>query len=285
MTVEKGPQRLKCERHGAIAGWECTACHQPLCPDCATTKVIPPTSITACTLCGEFAEPLLQKKGTGASFTERLALMVKHGSTFSDDGDLDSYEPILKDTKPRGVMPEKERTLPKHLPSAIELEPEQPKVASPAPRADRFAAIEANPNAAKPTDVAPLDVSLLPSHEEQSAADIRKAIQAHKTDQAVDGFRATGLLSADKLTFHELVWLGQAAASLIDYESAELAFRKASERKAPPEQLGRARVMLARLLAERLNRKPEAKALLERVVAEQPGTPAAAWATEWLSAA
>ncbi|MFZ5444184.1 MAG: hypothetical protein ACOZQL_29580 [Myxococcota bacterium] len=43
--------------------------------------------------------------------------------------------------------------------------------------------------------------------------------------------------------------------------------------------------MLARLLAERLGRQPEAKVLMERVVADAAGTPAAEFAREWLAKA
>ena len=105
---------------------------------------------------------------------------------------------------------------------------------------------------------------------------------AGKADLALDGFRSTGLSAAGQLSFEELMWLGQTAASYIDYESAELAFGRAAERTAPAEALGRARVMLARLLAERLNRKDDAAVWMRRIVAEHPGTAAATYAQEWL---
>jgi len=210
-----------------------------------------------------------------------LVLML-HGPVFGWGDERDSYEPILKDVEPRGAVPEK-RTLPKHLPGAIELEPEvrPPPPMHPAERSDRFLALEVNPHAAPP-DAATFDVALLPSHGEQSAVEIRKSIKAGRADAALDGFRATGLSASEALTFEELVWLGQIAAQHIDYESAELAFSKASVRKAPPEALGRVRVMLARLLAERLNRKDDAAGWMKRIVEEHAGTPAATYADEWL---
>jgi hypothetical protein len=211
-----------------------------------------------------------------------LVLML-HGPVFGWGEENELYEPVLGDTQPRGELPKRESTLPRHLPSAIELEPEAPPSwQGAAPVHDRFAAIELDPNSEAPPEVAPLDVALLPTFSEQSAQTIRQAIQSGKADVALDGFRSTGLSSAEQLSFDELMWLGQTAASHIDYESAELAFRKAAERKEAPESLGRARVMLARLLAERLNRKDDATGWMRRVLAEQPGTSAATYAEKWL---
>jgi tetratricopeptide (TPR) repeat protein len=130
--------------------------------------------------------------------------------------------------------------------------------------------------------VAPLDVSLLPSHGEQAAKEIRAAMRAGKPDVALDGFRATGLSAAPSLSFDELLWLGQTAAQHIDFESAELAFRQAVERKAPAEALSRARVMFARLLDEKLGRREDARRWMERIVAEHAGTPGATFAQQWL---
>lgn len=470
----------KCERHGAAAGWECTICHEPLCPDCSALKSIPPVTMLACARCGEMAEPLLRKKSESATLAQRLpgafafpfrgeglpawlgismflwlfsflgllgaaigwgvviaslfgltrstarggdhlelsdfqdplssialpmvrftlimfpawaggflssylrqdwlywvalavtvlwsptayigaaasanlvdmmnpfrvlgatarigkdfgvylggilavgatiflsvplAMLVNkylvvpvlggvltqmvlsfgpfvgarvaglvlmlHGPVFGWGEEFDLWEPVLGDTQPRGELPVK-RTLPRHLPSSIELE-EEPVVMEPPRAHDRFAAIELNPEADRPPDVAPLDVALLPTFSEQSAVSIREAMAQGKPDVALDGFRSTGLSAAAQLSFDELLWLGQTATSHIDYESAELAFGKAAERRAPPEALGRARVMLARLLAERLNRKDDAKSWMQRVLAEQPGTAAATYAQTWLS--
>ena len=212
-----------------------------------------------------------------------LVLML-HGPVFGWGEENDLMEPVLGETRPRGQLPVRESTLPKHLPSAIELEPEEPPAwQGAAPVNDRFAAIELDPNSEAPPEVAPLDVALLPTFSEQSALTIRQAIKSGKAEVALDGFRSTGLSSAEQLTFEELMWLGQTAASHIDYESAELAFAKAAERKEAPESLGRARVMLARLLAERLNRKGDAAKWMQRVLAEQPGTSAAMYAEKWLS--
>jgi hypothetical protein len=209
-------------------------------------------------------------------------VLMLHGPAFGWGEEVDSYEPVLPGVEPRGLPPEPTRSLPKHLPDAIELEPEPAPAPPPAQRGDRFAAIEVNPDAEAPA-AATFDVALLPSHGAQSASEIRKSIAARRTDAALDGFRATGLSAAEALSFDELLWLGQTAAQHIDYESAELAFSRAAERKAPAEALGRARVMLARLLAERMNRKADATSWMKRIVAEHAGTSAATYATEWLS--
>ena len=478
MTTPAQPQQ--CERHGAVAGWECTVCHRPLCPDCTALKVLSPVTIPSCGHCGEMAEVLLRKKGEGTSLAQRVPqawifpfqgeglpawlgismflwafsllgnlgvlmgwsvvlaslfgltrstarggdhlelsdfqdplqsimlplvrflvvmfpawggvmlaghygkpwlnwvalgitvlwsptayigaaagtslvhllnpvrvlgatarigkdfgvyllaifavgatmlaswvlaffvsrlllvpvlggvavqlilsfgplvgarvagqVLMLHGPVFGWD-EKDVWEPMLGDTQPRGELPVK-RSLPAHLPMSIELEPEAPSL-EPAQQVDRFAALEVNPNAEAPPDVAPLDVALLPSFGEQSALTIRQAMAAGKADVALDGFRSTGLTSAEQLSFEELVWLGQTASAHIDYESAELAFSKAVEREAPAETLGRARVLLARLLGERLNRKDDAVKWMNRVVTEQPGTKAAEYAQGWLAA-
>lgn len=467
----------KCAAHQALAGWECTHCHAPLCPDCAAVKVVTPVSLVACGLCGNFAEPLLRRKSEGQSLARRLPaaftfpfhgeglpaflgislwlavtalpglagvligwcatlgslfglarstarggehlelggggdlfhgviqpalrfalamapawvlgfLAVRTGASWAwwlalgltvlwfptafigaavEAGVLDmlnplrvlraavnlgadfgvylgamlgislvtlagvvagvllqalpypllptlvaqplmlygpfvgariaglvlhlyphvfgwgdsmeAFEPVLPGVEPRGALPQK-RTLPAHLPDAIELEPEAPKPSAPAP--DRFAAIELGDEA--PRGPVALDAALLPSHAEQAAAEIRKAILRGDHDGALDGFRATGLTAAEALTVDELVWVGQAASSRIDFESAELAFARAAERRGEPEVVGKARVMLGRLLVEKRGRVDEGARWMERVVAEQPGTQAAAFARQWLAA-
>lgn len=479
--MKKPDPAQRCERHGAAAGWQCTVCHQPLCPDCAAIKIVTPITMLACGRCGEMAEPLVRKKSESASLAQRLpgaflfpfrgeglpawlgvslflwlmsfggllgsvigwgvavaslfgltrstarggehlelsdyqdplssilapllrfflvmfpawggafvaafyglpwlywvaaavtvlwsptayigaaagaslvhmlnpvrvlgatarigtdfgvylagiiavgvtmlasvplALLVAkylvipvlggvstqmvlvfgpfvgarvaglvlmlHGPVFGWGEEFDLWEPVLGDVAPRGELPVRESTLPRHLPSSIELEPEPVSELQQRPAFDRFAALELNPNGDRPPEVAPMDVALLPSFSEQSALSIRAAMAAGRADVALDGFRSTGLSAAEGLSFEELVWLGQTASSHIDYESAELAFSKAALRTAPPEALGRARVMLARLLAERLNRREDATGWMRRVLEEQPGTPAATYAQTWL---
>ncbi|MFZ5444185.1 MAG: hypothetical protein ACOZQL_29585 [Myxococcota bacterium] len=421
---------LRCERHGALAGWQCTVCHQPLCPDCAALKTIPPVTLVACGHCGEHAEALVRKKAEAQPLAQRvpgafrfplhgegvavwlgmalwlyatsflggagilvgwsvaigsffgltrstarghenielsdfqdmfqglfipvalfalallpvwggllvsmwlkadwlrwvalglglvwsptayigaatnaspvhllnpmrvlgvsgrlgkdfgvyvavlvvvvvlMALSVPiswligkawapiiagvaaqmvllyaplvgariagevlklHGHVFGMD-EADIYEPILRDTQPRGSLPEKASTLPAHLPAAIELEPEAPPVITPLPATprERFAALELNPAAEPPPAVAPLDVALLPSHGERAAHDIRRAMRAGQVEVALDGLRATGLSAAPSLTFDELLWLAQHAAAHIDYESSSRSVRPSS---APP---------------------------------------------------
>ncbi|PZR12231.1 MAG: hypothetical protein DI536_15080 [Archangium gephyra] len=467
-----------CEAHGALAGWECTSCHQPLCPDCAATKVVPPISLVVCARCGELAEPLLRPRAESQTFVSRIpsafifplkgegpavwlglamvlwllhfagglgtflawciligslfglvrstarggdgielsdfsspldgvlvpvarfgvamlpawggailvgslgqpalwwvvlavvvawtptsliaaasganlvdllnpvrvlgasarigkdfgvyvvaligalllwvvllavgamvnalpipfitsaiasllavypALVVArlagtvmhvHGTIFGMEA-LQVHDPVLGDTQPRGQPPVKERTLPRHLPNAIELEPSPEPVM---PQAySRFEAVESAKDAPLPQS-APLDVALLPSHGEQSATSIRAAMRAGNADAALDGFRATGLMSAEHLSVDELLWLGQTAGARIDYESSLLALEHAARRDAPPESKGRAWVMLGRLLGEHLNRRDEATVWMQRVVNETPGTAAARFATRWLSA-
>lgn len=474
---ERSSTLLRCRSHDAVAGWECTACHEVLCPDCAALKVVPPTTLVACTKCGEFAEPLIRRKGDTASLRERIPgafrfpftteglavwlglslvaavlgifnfellgwvaalgsffgltrstargndhfelsdfqdplqsvvmplvrfgvamlpawggsllagylhmpwlhfvaiavavlwsptayigaathaglvdllnpirvlgatarlgkdyavyvaalaavvvamflsflvamftshylvvpvlgplvtqavllypplvgariagfVLMIHGSVFGWNP-LDSWEPILGDVVPRG-QPLIRESLPKHLPTSIELPPEVVPVPAPATVSERFAALEINPDAPPPPEVAPLDVALLPTHAVQAADEIRRAIRERKAEVALDGFRATGLTSAGELQVEELLWLGQTAAAHIDYECAELAFTRASERKAPAEPVSRAKVMLGRLLSERLKRADEARRWMERAVADHPGTSAAEYAAKWL---
>ncbi len=472
----------RCQRHGAAAGWECTVCHEPLCPDCAALKVVTPVTLLACGRCGEMAEPLLRRKSATATLAQRLPgaftfpfkgeglpawlgismflwllsflgligaavgwgvalasffgltrstarggdhlelsdfqdplqsiampivrfmlvmfpawagtflagwlrqdwlmwvaaivtvlwsptayiaaaagtsvvhmlnpfrvlgatarigkdfgvylggmfavtvtmlicgplsrlvdeyvvvpviggiltqmilvfgpfvaarvaglVLMLHGPVFGWGEEVDLWEPLLGQTQPRGELPVKESTLPRHLPTSIELEPEPMPEAQPARTHDRFAALELDPRSEAPPDVAPLDVALLPSFSEQSAVSIRKAMADGNREVALDGFRSTGLFAAAQLSFEELMWLGQTAMSHIDYESAELAFAKAAERTAPPESTGKARVLLARLLAERLNRKDDAVTLMRRVLEEHAGTSAATYAKTWLT--
>lgn len=201
-------------------------------------------------------------------------VLLLHGPAFGWGDESDLYEPVLGDAQPTGALPDKVKPS-NPLPAEIELaEPEAPIAMPVEPRA--------RPVEPLPPAKAPLDASALPSLAEQSALSIREAMRAGKTETAVDGFRATGLVVAEQLSFDELVWLGQTAASFIDFETAELAFRTAAGRTAPSESLGRARVMLARLLAERLNRRADATLWMQRVLAEQPGTAAARYATSWL---
>ena len=63
---------LRCEAHGALAGWQCTACGKALCPDCAGYKYVPPTKLLVCALCGELAEPLLRERVEKESLSTQL---------------------------------------------------------------------------------------------------------------------------------------------------------------------------------------------------------------------
>ena len=99
---------------------------------------------------------------------------------------------------------------------------------------------------------------------------------------ALETFRATPGLAA-ALSLAELSWVGRAAASQGDDASAELALRAACEGVGDPVALGGAHVYLAKLLDERLGRGAEARALLEKVQRDFPGTPGAAFASGWLA--
>ena len=143
--------------------------------------------------------------------------------------------------------------------------------------------MEVSASASAPPEAAPLDVRLLPSVGEQSVKELRAAMRSGDVDGALDVFRATGLSCVELLTVEELSWLGQTAGARIDYESALLALEHAAKKDAPAEARGKAWVMLARLLGEKLERKAEATTWMRRVVEELPGTSAAAFAQKWLA--
>lgn len=467
---------LRCSAHRAVAGWQCTACHQPLCPDCAAYKYVPPAKLLVCALCGELAEPLLRERvekeplsqqlpeafrfplrGDGpalwlgltmfvwaASYAGPLAVLVawllslgtyfaviraaasghdalelsdfrdpltsmmlpaarfavamlpawggvvvavftdntswlwlavllsvvwapvnliaaardahllsmldprqvfgavsrvggdyltylgalgavgmlwllarvvsgavlhsalyfpfitpllmqalvvypvliaarvaglvlrRHPDAFGSEH-AERFDAVLGDTEPRGQPPVRESTLPAHLPSAIELAPPPSQ-----PAGHRFAAVEASASGHAPPHVAPLDVRLLPGIGEQSAKEIRGAMRSGNVDAALDAFRATGLSCVDLLNVDELLWIGQTAGARIDYEAALLALEHAAKKDAPADAKGKAWVMLARLLGEKLERRDEASTWMRRVVNELPGTSAAAFAQKWL---
>ncbi len=184
----------------------------------------------------------------------------------------------LADAQPRGQLPDKARTLPAHLPSSIEL-PEETPVAE---AQHRFAAMELGPVVAPPQA---LDAALLPGLGARSAESFRVALRRGDHDEALEVFRSTGLSSAAVLAVDELLWVGQLAGARGDYEVALLALQHAARREALPETQGRAWVMLGRLLGEKLQRRDEGAAWMQRVVKELPGTSAADFAGRWLSQA
>jgi hypothetical protein len=201
-------------------------------------------------------------------------VLLVHGELFGWSDRVGVHELVLPGVEPRGVLPEPKG--PTHRPLELELEAaatlEMPTLQQ------RFSALELSP--AVPLT---LDVSRLPSLSEKSAQEIRQAMLGKRDDEALDGFRATGLSAAEILSGEELTRLGQLAASRIDYPSAELAFRKASQRPGTPAQLGRVLVLLARLLAERMNNEAEAAVCMQRVVTDFPETDAAQYAARWLA--
>ncbi|WP_426750816.1 hypothetical protein [Myxococcus sp. Y35] len=51
---------LSCRNHrSARAGWRCTACEAPLCPDCVVGRRAQTVELVSCRQCGDVAEPLL----------------------------------------------------------------------------------------------------------------------------------------------------------------------------------------------------------------------------------
>ena len=85
-----------------------------------------------------------------------------------------------------------------------------------------------------------------------------------------------------ELTVGELSWLGRSAASQQQDQVALAAFEAASWAGGGAD-VASARVMLARLLAERLGRFDEGRRWMQRVVDESPDTEAARFAQGWLS--
>jgi hypothetical protein len=215
----------------------------------------------------------------GPMVMARLAglVLLLHGEIFGWGDALDAFEEVLLGATPRGHVPQPTRSLPAHLPDAIELQAE-PSALQPTPSVEtRFGALELRPRAPPA-----LDGSTLPSHGAQAAQALRRAMAADDAGTALDGFRDTGLAAAEHLSCEELVWLGQTAAAHVDFESAELAFRKAVDKNTGIETLVKARVMLARLLGERLGRRDEARQLMAQVAAQHPDTNGGRYATAWL---
>jgi len=70
--VKKAQAPARCRAHQALAGWQCTRCHEVLCPECAGTMRVGPAELVACTLCGEQAEPLRRHRREGGTLLERL---------------------------------------------------------------------------------------------------------------------------------------------------------------------------------------------------------------------
>ena len=73
-----------CRTHAAAAGWRCTHCEELLCPRCVAVRDVRPVSLTACTLCGNLAEPLRRHRREVASFVARLPGALRY--PFRDEG-------------------------------------------------------------------------------------------------------------------------------------------------------------------------------------------------------
>lgn len=210
----------------------------------------------------------------------RLAgvVLLLHGPAFGWGVEADTQEPVLPGVEPRGRLPAPASTRQRHLPEAIELEPEP---SSGAPSEARVGAGSGEEARA----ATPLDAARLPSHGAQVARALREALGAGRVDEALDALRDAGAMAAPLLNLEELLRLGAAASERFDDDAAEVALREAAGREAPAEQVAQARVLLARVLAERRGQRAEAMEWMERVVAEQPGTAAAATAASWLRGA
>lgn len=63
---------LRCRSHHQPAGWECTACKSPLCPECAGLQRRQHVELTVCMLCRELAAPLTRHREEEASYAARL---------------------------------------------------------------------------------------------------------------------------------------------------------------------------------------------------------------------
>jgi hypothetical protein len=62
----------RCRTHHQPAGWKCTACHSPLCPNCAAIQKTQHVEMIVCTLCREIATPLTRHRRDEASYIQRL---------------------------------------------------------------------------------------------------------------------------------------------------------------------------------------------------------------------
>jgi hypothetical protein len=127
-----------------------------------------------------------------------------------------------------------------------------------------------------------LSAEALPSLTTHARDLVLHAMKSGDAVLALETFRATPGLAA-ALSLAELSWVGRAAASLGDDASAELALRAACASTGEAPALSGAHVYLAKLLDERLGRGAEARALLEMVQRDFPGTPGADFAVGWLT--
>lgn len=203
-------------------------------------------------------------------------------------GPASDYEtPLLGAVQPRGKLPEK---------AAREVDASIPEVAVPglvepaaAPRS--HAPIEFDESSAgpmelmQPGEVSPvraLDADALPSAAELFARNIRDAAARGDWATAVDAWRASPDKAALGLDAEHLTGLGRSAASQGDNALAREALELAAQGDAAQLSCARAKVFLARLLAERFNEPARAQALFREVLTRAPGTDAAQFAQKML---
>ncbi len=193
-----------------------------------------------------------------------------HPDSFGAGEEQSSQQPALGDTKPRGAPFERAEETVKRSYAPIEFDD--------APTAEEVAlrAAKAELARAAPVRRESLDAAALPSVVEHVTAQLRGAITRGDAATALEVFHAQGASCVDAMTAEELSWVGESAAAQHDYDSALLALEHAAKRETPPEALGRTWVLLARLLSEKLGRRDEGRAWMERVVTQLPGTKAAA---------
>jgi hypothetical protein len=62
----------RCRTHHQPAGWKCTVCRSPLCPDCTAVQKTMHVEMLTCGLCREIAVPLTRHRAEEAPFVARL---------------------------------------------------------------------------------------------------------------------------------------------------------------------------------------------------------------------
>jgi len=101
-------------------------------------------------------------------------------------------------------------------------------------------------------------------------------------DAAVESFKAFGEKPLSHFSCRELLWLGRAAASLDENQMAAEALLGAAHSKGHEIDVVKARMLLAKLLDERLSRKQEARDMMELIVSEHADSDAGKVARKWL---
>ena len=191
--------------------------------------------------------------------------------------------PVLPGAVPRGVAPaERSQTehviegqAPKRSFEPIEL----PEVHAPSSKPIEVLPVE--PEVVRPK-IESLDVSAMPALDDTLLAQVRSAIKTNDVHTAVEALKGFSTFPSAALSGRELLWLGRAAASLDEDAVAHDALAAAAEATGHELDISRAKVMLAKLLDERLGRTADAAVWMERIVIEHPDSDAAVFARDWL---